>query len=711
MSGQVSEAAAGPELCRLMLRPRSIALVGASDDPNKTTGRPLRFLRAAGATARIYPVNPSRTEVQGEPAWPSLSALPEVPDHVFVLSGTDSVLVVAREAAMLGVRLITVLASGYSEAGEDGARREAELARLCRDAGMRLLGPNSLGLVRPSSGLYLTANAAFAEPGLPSGGVFMASQSGSLLGALVSRGKSRGVGFAGLVSVGSESDLSVGEICEAVLDEPDIDVFLLFLENLRHADALQRFARAAASRGKAVLAYKLGRSEAAAEMAASHTGALSGEDVVADAFLRGLGVARLGVMESMLEAPALARAWPVRQRHIEKSRRPAPRVGVVTTTGGGSAMVVDQLSLRGVDVCPPAPETLQRLRDAGLNANGARVLDLTLAGTRYEVMKAALDILTDAPEFDLVLAVIGSSARFQPELAVKPAIDVWSQGGRVAVMVVPEAPQALLALTEVGIPNFRTPESCADSISAALGRRVPGAPAAAPVAVSGRRALDEFQAYELLEQLDLPHAACVLAGLDGPVNAPPFAGPYVVKACSSELLHKTDAGGVVVGVKQESDLPDAVRQIRRNLDERAPHVRLQQVLVQQMVAGAVCEVLLGYRVDATVGPMVMLAAGGILAEALQDRSLRMAPVDLQTALEMIDEVRLLRVLDGLRGQAAGDRLALAHALVNLSQCALRPELGVVEAEVNPLFVMPQGQGVVAVDALVICTDQSVLTDI
>lgn len=695
-------AAQGEELRRLLFHPASIALVGASNDPGKTAGRPLRFLRAAGCQARIYPVNPRRYEVQGEKAWPSLSAMPEIPEHVFVMSATDSVQAIAQEAASLGVRQLTVLASGYSEAGEEGARREESLAAICRNAGMRLLGPNSLGLIRPSTGLYLTANAAFAEPGLLGGRVFVASQSGSLLGALASRGRSRGIGFAGLVSVGSESDLSVGEICGAMLDDPDIDVFLLFLENLRHAQALQHFARAAASRGRAVLAYKLGRSEAAAEMAASHTGALSGEDAVVDAFLRGLGVARLGVMESMLEAPALARSWaPLDHGAASNHKRQAPRVGVVTTTGGGSAMVVDQLGLRGVDVCSPSPRTLARLRARGLIPGGGRVLDLTLAGVRYEVMKSALDILTSAPEYDLVLAVIGSSAQFQPDLAVKPALDVWSQGGRLAVMVVPEAPDALLALTRAGIPNFRTPESCADSIASVLGRQRPGSEVAVCAPTGKRKALNEYQAYQILEAVNVPHAPCVLAGLDGPAEAVPFAGPYVVKACSSRLLHKTEAGGVVVNVQSAASLKFAIEQIRRNLIERAPHVPLDQVLIQSMAGGAVCEVLLGYRVDPTAGPMAMVAAGGTWAEVLQDRSLRLAPVDLQTAHEMIQEVRMLRMLDGLRGGVAGDREALAQALADLSRLALRPDLGVIEAEVNPLLVLPQGKGVLAVDALVV----------
>lgn len=697
-------AACGKELARLLFNPASIALVGASDAPDKTTGRPLRFLRAAGSKARIYPVNPHRTEVQGERAWPSLSELPEVPESVFILSGTDSVQAVAVEAGRLGVPLLVVLASGYSEAGAEGVQREQALAEVCHAAGMRLLGPNSLGLVQPANGLFLTANAAFSEPGLPQGNIFVASQSGSLLGALVSRGKARGIGFAGLISVGSESDLSVGEICEAMLGAPDVEVFVLFLENLRHAGALQSFARAAAARGKPVLVYKLGRSQVAAEMAVSHTGALSGEDAVAAAFFRSLGMGRLQVMESMLEAPALARSralFRCTTTGDEVTQGKVPRVGVVTTTGGGSAMVVDQLGLRGIDVSRPTEQTLARLREAGVIAAGGRVLDLTLAGTRYETMKAALDILASAPEFDLVLAVIGSSARLHPELAVKPAVDVWSKGSSLAVMIVPEAPEALAVLTQAGIPNFRTPESCADSIAAVLGRRHPMAAAYPQLASSERITISEHQAYQLLARVGLPHAPCVSMEMDDPIGPMPFPGPYVVKACSAELPHKTEAGGVVVGVKDAQQIKDAIKKIRANLAERAPAVAVEQVLVQQMVQEAVCEVLIGYRVDPVVGPLIMLAAGGIWAEVLEDKSLRMAPVDVPTAHEMIREVRLLRVLDGVRGKVAGDRKALAQALVSLSGLAVRPELGVIEAEINPVLVLAEGKGLQAVDALAV----------
>jgi hypothetical protein len=285
----------------------------------------------------------------------------------------------------------------------------------------------------------------------------------------------RGIGFAGLVSVGNEVDLSLGEICAATLDDPAIEGYMLFLESLRHADALRAFALAAARCNKPILAYKLGRSFEARELAVSHTGALAGEDDVAQAFLADCGIARVDTLDGLIEGlPLLARVPAA-----AAARR--PRVGVVTTTAGGATMVVDPLAVRGVGIEPPSAATLGRLAGAGLDVKPARLIDLTLTGTRYESMKATLDLLVAAPEFDLVLAVVGSSARFHPELAVKPIIDCAGSAKPIAAYLVPDAPAALTALSQAGVPNFRTPEACADAIAAALGRRMPrllAAPAA-----------------------------------------------------------------------------------------------------------------------------------------------------------------------------------------------------------------------------------------
>jgi acyl-CoA synthetase (NDP forming) len=686
----------GAALAQALLQPRSVALVGVSDDPAKPAARPLQFLRRAGFAGAVYPVNPRRESVQGERAWPNLAALPEVPEHVFLLAATEHVLETVRECARLGVKVVTVLASGFSEAGPEGVAREAALREICRMTGVRVLGPSSLGVVHPASGLLLTGNAAFGERDLPPGKIFVASHSGSMIGALLSRGKARGVGFAGLVSVGGEVDLSVGEVCSATLDDPAIEGYLLFLESLRQGPQLQAFAREAERRGKPVIAYKLGRSEAAAAMTATHTGAMAGEDDVADAFFKDLGVARVGILESLLEAMPLARRVKLAQPHSAPAR-----VGVVTTTGGGAAMVVDQLGIRDVVVQPPSEATLARLAKAGLPCAPGRVLDLTLAGTSYEVMNQVLQILLDAPEFDLVLAVVGSSARFQPHIAVKPIIENAHSTRPLAAMLVPDAPEALASLTAAGVPCFRTPEGCADVIAAVFGRRMPGLPAAPqPADAPMARTLNEAQAYDLLDLLAVPNAASVILPLSRPPQELPFDFPVVAKVCSAQIPHKTEVGGVVLDIRNGAGLATAFETLRRNLAERAPGIACDEALVQPMKKGLM-EALVGYRVDPEAGPIVMLAAGGIWAEIARDRAIRLAPVTLATAREMVAEVKSFRSVSGLRGRPRGDLEALAQALSSLSQLAVRPELGVVEAEVNPLLVMPQGQGVLAVDALVL----------
>ena len=288
----------------------------------------------------------------GQRAWPSLASLPEPPDHAYIVTPTDAAIEAVAECGRLGVKVATVLADGFTEAGEWGDMRVARLRDICASTGIRVVGPSSLGIVDLRTRAMLTANAAFDEQDLPAGRIFAASHSGSMIGSLLSRGKARGIGFAGLVSVGNEVDLSLGEICEATLDDPGIDGYMLFLETMRNADALRRFALAAHERGKPILAYKLGRSEAARELAVSHTGALAGEDDVADAFLADCGIARVTTLDGLIEGLPLLTRVPV-----STSRR--ANVGVVTTTGGGATMVVDPLSTAGVAV-----DAAER-RDAG----------------------------------------------------------------------------------------------------------------------------------------------------------------------------------------------------------------------------------------------------------------------------------------------------------------------------------------------------------
>jgi acyl-CoA synthetase (NDP forming) len=704
------------DLRQALFAPQSIAIVGQSDDAAKTAGRPLKYLRQASYPGRIYPVNPARDTVLGERAWPSPAALPEAPDHAYIITPADAAVEAVAECGRLGVKAATLLADGFTEAGQKGAARVARLRSITEQTGIRIVGPSSLGVVDLRSKALITANAAFDERDLPVGRIFAASHSGSMIGALLSRGKARGIGFAGLVSVGNEIDLSLGEICELTLDDSGIESYMLFLETMRNAQALRRFAAAAATRGKPVLAYKLGRSAAARELAVTHTGALAGEDDVAAAFLADCGIARVDTLEGLIEGLPLLSRMPAAK---SGDRRAA--VGVVTTTGGGATTAVDPLAARGIAIEPASAATLARLAaTTGIEVKPARLVDLTLAGTRYDAMKAALDVLTTAPEFDLVLCVVGSSARFYPELAVRPIIDSTGSGKPIAAYLTPEAPDALAALSRAGVPNFRTPEACADAIAAALRRRLPASRPSWPglprpstsslpqgkkdvdarpkAGHDGGLLLNEMQAYKLLANRGIACAPSL--ALDAKVTtapALPFSYPVAVKALAAEIAHKSDVGGVVLGVADGEELVTAIRGILESVAERRPGITIDRVLVQPMVPG-LGEVLVGYRVDPEAGPLIIVAAGGILTEIYRDRSLRLAPVERAVAREMIGEVRGLIPLAGHRGRPKGDLDGLADTIVKLSQLADNPN--VLEVEINPLIVRPLGEGVLAVDALV-----------
>ncbi len=691
-----------PSLAEALFRPRAVALIGVSDDAGKTAGRPLRFLRKHGYAGPIYPINPNRAAVQGERAYASLADAPGPADHAYILVNTPAVEAAVAACAEAGVTVATILASGFAEAGADGHARQRRIVEIAHARGLRLVGPNSLGVVDTVAPLALTANAAFAAESLPRGRLAVLSQSGSLIGTLVSRGAVRGIGFGKLISVGNEADLSVGEIGAALTDDPETDAFLLFLETIRAREQMARFAALAHQAGKPIIAYKLGRSEVGRALAVSHTGAMVGSDAAVDAFLRRHGILRVDQFETLLEMAPLV---------VGRKPRSAtnPRVGVIATTGGGAATVVDRLGLLGADVAPASGETLAKLRAVGVPPQSGPIIDVTLTGTRYEVMRPALDILMDAPEFAMILATIGSSAQFQPELAVKPLVDCAREKKPLAVFLTPQADETLLLLAQHGIAAFRTPESCADAIAAYLAWREPAAAvslkadalarAAALIQAAKSDVLDERQSLALFDALGVPVTASHV--LD-PATAPPalpFAYPVAAKVLSPDITHKTDAGGVALDIATASELAERARALVAAARSHRRDARIEGVLVQPMERG-IAEVLLGYHLDAQAGPVVTIGMGGTLAEIYRDYAVRVAPVSTTEAAEMIEEVRGFAVLRGYRGTPPGDTAALANAIATLSTLAALSQPAVLEAEINPLIVRPAGEGVVAVDGVV-----------
>lgn len=679
-----------------LLHPQSVAIIGASDDITKTTARPLAFLRKAGYTGRVYPVNPRRETVLGEKAWPSISSLPETPDHVFIAADTRFVVDAVAECGERGVPVVTVLSGGFAEAGPEGVERQEALLEVARRYGVRIVGPNSIGVVNPGSGMLLTANAAFAEEDIPVGRTFVASQSGSVIGALMTRAKAVGIGFAGLVSTGSEIDLTLGEICAATVDDPEVDSYCLFLESLDNAASLAQFAQLAHEAGKPVTVYKLGRSDAAAELSVSHTGALAGEDSEASAFFEACGFVRVENFESLVEAGAVQR----RLADVSVSTGSTPRVGVITSTGGGAAIAVDELEMRGLRVTKPSSATFAAINDAGIAVSESLIIDLTLAGTRHDKVTTVLGILEASQELDVLVFVIGSSARLNPELAASAIEDFAGRDLPVVAWALPDALTTLQRLHRAGVPAFRTVESCAEAVAATLRARAPRPDAlrTTPHGTGPVAALDERTSADVLGGVGARFPVSRVLGPGDPVSADlPY--PVVVKVLSDAIAHKSDVGGVEVGIADAEGLEAARQRILASVARHRPEVGADTVLVQEMVTGAVQEMLVGYRVSDTVGPMVVLAAGGVTVELYGDSVAQLAPVDRDVALGMIESVRATALSRGYRSAPLGDLDALADLVVAVSRLAVeRPD--VVEAEINPVAVLRDGHGVVALDALV-----------
>ncbi len=685
-----------------LFEPQRIALIGASADVTKTTSRPQRFLRKHGFAGEILPINPSRTEILGEKAFRDLDAVSGDIDHAYILLNGKAAVEALAACGRRGVKVASILAGGFADAGAAGASMQDDLLRIVRETGVRLVGPNSIGTVSTDPAVALTANAAFAVDKLRPGTWGLVSQSGSLIGALLSRADARGIGFSRLISVGNEVDLAVGEIADMMVDDSKTNAILLFMETLRDGERLAHAARRAHAAGKPVIAYKLGRSDIGQELAKSHTGAIAGSDATFDAFCRRHGIARVSMFESLVDVPALL---------VDRPPAKGRRVAVATTTGGGAAMVVDNMAMAGLDIAGPPQALVDWLKSLGIAAGEGKLVDLTLAGAKPEIVAGTIERLLADDANDAAIFVVGSSAQFNPELAVEPLLKFARSAKPFAVALTPSAEKSLALLTAAGVPAFRHPESCAEAMAACLLRPMPQpVPALAEPTrqaldaleagrVNGfdeRRAADFFGALgvPLAKALAIPDAKRVVAAVNE------IGAPVVLKILSPDIAHKTEAGGVALGLPDGQTAALAAREMEKRVRAHSPHAKLDGFLVQKMERG-LAEVILGFRRDPLVGPTVTVGLGGVLAEIYKDAATRLAPVDETEARQMIDEVKGLATIRGYRNLPRGDVTALAKAIAAFSTLAHKAFAAVSEAEINPLLIKRDGEDVVAVDGLVV----------
>jgi acyl-CoA synthetase (NDP forming) len=653
----------------------SVAVVGASDRADSLARLPLRYLREWGFGGRIVPVNPRLAEVDGLPCAPSLVEAAPI-DLALVMVSAERVPEVMDDCAAAGVPVAIVTASGFAETGEEGRARQRELARRARQGGVRLVGPNCIGAVAFARGLAATFTPLLSSPDVPRlpGRIAFAGQSGALGFGTVSLALERGLGLGWAVSTGNEADVSALEALDGLLARPDCDGGLALLEGLPDP----RWLRAAAGHGKPLGLLVTGTSGAGAAAAASHTGALAAPRRLLEGALRQLGVASADDVEGLLDLGD-AFAQPRRPR--------GPRVAIVTTSGGSGIMAADAVEANGLELAPLGPETTARLAEiVPPFGSVANPVDVTAAVMSDPTLftRCLADIAGD-PAVDLLIACFCVLTAEDVEVLVERLAEVARTTG-VPVLVAKTgadflAPAAHSALRRAGVPAYPTPAR-AVAAAAGLWRTARTRPAPSARTAAAAPPPDEATEWEL--KLVLARAGIPVP--DGRIAGSPeeaasavadLGGRAVMKAVVPGLPHKTEVGGIAVGVGPSEAAGTWSR--LAGLGGR--------VLVEEQVDGGV-EMLVGVA-DGPLGRTIAVGAGGVFAEALDDVAFRLVPIGPADAAEMIDELRSVALLDGARGRPPADRRALADLLVRVSEVVAGWPPG-LELDLNPVVALPGG---------------------
>ncbi|MGI5471923.1 acetate--CoA ligase family protein [Streptomyces sp. CA-132043] len=702
----------------VLLHPRSIAVLGASDNPLKLSGRPVDLLKRYGFTGRVLPVNSRRDTVQGLKAYPALDAIDGDIDLAMITLDAAQAAGAVRDCARRGIRAAIVGAAGFAETGEAGAALQRDLAAAVRETGIRVLGPNCLGLLSLRDHAVPTFTSALdGDRELLAGPVAFLSQSGAFGTFIFSAAQQDGIGFSHYVNTGNELDVSVAELLDVLAGTDEARVLLAYLEGVSDGPRLLRAARRAHAAGKPLVAVKVGRSAAGARAAHSHTASLAGEDRVFDGAARQYGIVRVAGMEPLLDAAQVFAAG---------RRTKGRRLTTLSLSGGAGVLMADEAGTHGIEVAPWEPEW-QREMAAAIPPFGSprNPVDLTAALVSDPgILRSGLQVALRHPGTDMLAVLLGNADahadRLTDTLAEayratdRPLVVVWTGGdGR-----------ARRRLRGLGIPCYTDPGRAA----AALGRladfslRPPLPTRERPAGIDadaareviararkqGRTRLDEAESARLIAAYGLRCAESVaVAGAEEAVTAAAGlgGGPVAVKLLSAEVAHKSELGGVRLGLTGADAVRAAAQDVLRAAARAGvPDARL---LVQRMAAAdGAAELLLGIKHDPAFGPVVVAGFGGVLVDVLDDSRVAVAPVDPPGARRLLRALRAAPVLDGVRGAAARDLDAAADAVHRLSWLATDLAGELAELDVNPLLLGAAGEGATAVDCLAVLTPRS-----
>ena len=690
-----------------LLAPRSIAVIGASSRAENMGHQILANLIEYGFTGAVYPVNPHSSSICSVHAYRRIADVPEAVDMAMIVVPKEQVLDIAEQCGAAKAKGLVVISAGFREVGGEGVAREARLMEVVRRHGMRMIGPNCMGVVNTDPAVSM--NATFATTMPPYGHAAFVSQSGALGLSVLDYAREYGIGISQFVSIGNKPDVSGNDLLERWEHDPSVKVILMYVENFGNPRKFLRIA-SRITKTKPIIVVKSGRSRAGARAASSHTGALAASDVAVDALLAQAGVLRASSVEDLFD---MAMGFGVRA--MPRSRRTA----VLTNAGGPGILAADAMETHGLELVELSPATVEALRplfppEASIRNPLDMIASATPAGYR-----AALTAFLADPSIDAVVPIFVPPFGVRQEdvaEAIVSAAQTEPRKPMLAVLMGREGlPQGRAELHEAGIPAYIFPESAARALNALnrqcewaarpparIEQREVNKVAATAIVDAARGArreqLTSLEALTLLKAYGIPIAeARFVATVDELAAAGDAVGyPLAIKLASSDVTHKTDVGGVQLGIETPGALRTAHERMMEQVRRKAPTAHIDGVILQRMVSGG-RETIAGIARDPSFGPLLMFGLGGIFVEALQDVVFRIAPIDEVQARDMLHSIRGAKVLGGIRGMPPADEHALADTLCRLGQLAVDfPQIA--ELDVNPLLAFERGA--IAVDARV-----------
>jgi len=697
-----------------LMAPRSVAVVGASANAQGWSGGAIPVLRRLGYSGKIFPVNPKYDELNGMPCYPSVSAIPEPVDAALMFVPQRALPGILEECGQKGVRGAVILASGFSETGEEGSRLEEKLREVANRNRIAICGPNCLGLANLESGFMGLTAATFPQD-MSAGRTALISQSGQLLMVLLSRAHDHGVHMRYLVSTGNELNVEAADYARWALEDPEIASVCMALEGLRTPARFLDLAERAQAVEKPLIVLKLGRSERAARTALAHTGKLAGAYRTYEAVFRQNNIVSVDDPLELADVAAL----------FEKC--PAPRgdrISVVTFSGGWSGVMADQSEALGLPMADFTDETVEKLKPLLDFTPPVNPLDLSgNVNNHPERWGASLEAVLGDENTDIMVVFIHQVREAWRDRLIGPVLELARTSEKPIVVVydggkVVEAGWDLLAADKT-LPIYRGSQQMLKALkrfvdyhkrkakTPDMGGPLPEIAANAGETVKGLlatagRSLSEHVAKAALRSCGLPMVgeALVRSEEDALAAAGEIGFPVVMKGLADGMEHKTEAGLVHLGLSDAGAVRTAFADLDRKLEGHTLGDMPAACLVQTMVKGGV-EAIVGMQNDPDFGPMILLGVGGVMTELMNDVALRRAPLSRADVAEMIDETRLGRLLEGFRGAPRADRAALEDAVLRLSAFAVAHAGSVESIDINPLIVLPAGEGCIAVDALII----------